>query len=298
MCGIVGYVGHREVVPVLIDGLKKLEYRGYDSAGIVVVRDGELATVKAEGKLERLTASLATRPIAGSHGLGHTPLGHPTGPPLERNAHPIVDSRERVALIHNGIIENFLEIKQRLTAEGWGFTSDTDTEVIANLISSYLDDDLRAAVTRACRELEGMYAFAAVDREAPEQEIVVARKGPPLLLGLGSGRAVPGLRSGGSPGLHPRGGLPRERRYRPTHPRRSRRDRSRRPGPSSERPSASIGIRCRSRRAATSTSCSRRSTNSRRRYRTPWPRESTSSSARLDSSTSTSPSDALKAIDS
>jgi glutamine---fructose-6-phosphate transaminase (isomerizing) len=191
MCGIVGYVGHRDVVPLLIDGLKKLEYRGYDSAGIVVVHDGQLDTVKAEGKLRRLTASLAARPIAGSHGLGHTRWAT-HGPPLERNAHPIVDSKQRVALIHNGIIENFLEIKRRLLADGWSFSSDTDTEVIANLISSYLDGesgsaDLRSAVTRACGELVGMYAFAAVSRDAPEQEIVVARKGPPLLLGLGDG---------------------------------------------------------------------------------------------------------------
>ncbi len=188
MCGIVGYVGHREVVPLLIDGLKKLEYRGYDSAGVVVVESGRLDTVKAEGKLDRLRESLAERPIAGSHGLGHTRWAT-HGPPLERNAHPIVDSKTRVALIHNGIIENFLEVKHRLQADGWSFTSDTDTEVIANLISSYLDGsegvDLGAAVRRACRELVGMYAFAAVTHESPEQEIVVARQGPPLLLGLG-----------------------------------------------------------------------------------------------------------------
>ena len=183
MCGIVGYVGHREVVPLLVDGLKKLEYRGYDSAGVVVVHDGELETVRAEGKLDRLVRSLAGRPIDGSLGLGHTRWAT-HGPPLERNAHPIVDSKRRIALIHNGIIENFLEIKRRLLKAGWSFTSDTDTEVVANLISSLLDDgDLRSAVTRACRQLEGMYAFAAVSRDL--REIVVARQGPPLLLGLG-----------------------------------------------------------------------------------------------------------------
>ncbi len=186
MCGIVGYVGHREVVPLLIDGLKKLEYRGYDSAGVVVIRDGALRTVRAEGKLDRLRESLAERPIDGSYGLGHTRWAT-HGPPLERNAHPIVDSKQRVALIHNGIIENFLDIKRRLAAEGWSFTSDTDTEAIANLISSYLGGDLRAAVTRACRELVGMYAFAVVATGSPEPEIVVARHGPPLLLGLGDG---------------------------------------------------------------------------------------------------------------
>ncbi len=186
MCGIVGYVGHREVVPLLIHGLEKLEYRGYDSAGVVVVRDGELDTVRAKGKLERLKAALAERPLAGSHGLGHTRWAT-HGPPLERNAHPIVDSKRRVALIHNGIIENFLEIKQRLSADGWSFASDTDTEVIANLVSANLDGDLLGAVRRTCRQLDGMYAFAAVATASAEQEIVVARHGPPLLLGLGDG---------------------------------------------------------------------------------------------------------------
>jgi glucosamine--fructose-6-phosphate aminotransferase (isomerizing) len=186
MCGIVGYVGRREVVPLLLDGLEKLEYRGYDSAGIVVIRDGGLRTVRAEGKLERLKKSLAATPLEGTHGLGHTRWAT-HGPPLERNAHPIVDARERIALIHNGIIENFLEVKQRLLADGWSFRSDTDTEVIANLISSYLDGDLLAAVRRAIAELEGMYAFAVVSKDSPDPEIVVARHGPPLLLGLGDG---------------------------------------------------------------------------------------------------------------
>ncbi len=186
MCGIVGYVGHRDVVPLLMDGLQTLEYRGYDSAGVVVVRDGKLETVRAEGKLERLKESLATSSIAGSHGLGHTRWAT-HGPPLERNAHPIVDAKKRVALIHNGIIENFLQIKHRLLETGWTFTSDTDTEVVANLISAHLEDghDLREAVTITCRELEGMYAFAAVSTTSQEREIVVARRGPPLLLGLG-----------------------------------------------------------------------------------------------------------------
>ncbi len=186
MCGIVGYVGHREVVPLLVDGLKTLEYRGYDSAGVVVVRDGQLETVRAEGKLGRLKESLAANPIAGSHGLGHTRWAT-HGPPLERNAHPIVDTKHRVALIHNGIIENFLEIKHRLLDAGWTFTSDTDTEVVANLISAHLEDghELTEAVRITCRELTGMYAFAAVSTMSQEREIVVARRGPPLLLGLG-----------------------------------------------------------------------------------------------------------------
>jgi glucosamine--fructose-6-phosphate aminotransferase (isomerizing) len=186
MCGIVGYVGQREVVPLLMDGLRRLEYRGYDSAGVVAVRDGEFQTVKAEGKLDRLKEKLEKQPLTGRYGLGHTRWAT-HGPPSERNAHPMVDSRRRLALIHNGIIENFLPLKKRLIAEGWTFTSDTDTEVVANLISSYLDGDLRAAVTRAVRELEGMYAFAVVSVETEGQEIVAARQGPPLVIGLAEG---------------------------------------------------------------------------------------------------------------
>jgi glutamine---fructose-6-phosphate transaminase (isomerizing) len=218
MCGIVGYVGQREVVPLLMDGLRRLEYRGYDSAGVVAVDGGELRTLKAEGKLERLREKLAHQPLPGHYGLGHTRWAT-HGPPSERNAHPMVDSRHRVALIHNGIIENFLPLKRRLLAEGWTFSSDTDTEVIANLISSYLDGSLRDAVARACAELEGMYAFAVVaagrsashsaggaasvdgdghdghghdargggDSDDDAQEIVAARLGPPLVIGLAQG---------------------------------------------------------------------------------------------------------------
>ena len=195
MCGIVGYVGEQEVVPLLLDGLKRLEYRGYDSAGVVVVADGNLERTRAQGKLENLTAKLDAEPLTGSHGLGHTRWAT-HGPPVERNAHPITDARERVAVIHNGIIENFLEHKKRLKEEGWEFRSDTDTEVIANLVSSHLEDtggDLLEAVTATCRQLEGMYAFAAVttagagDDGGAEQEIIAARKGPPLILGLGNG---------------------------------------------------------------------------------------------------------------
>jgi glucosamine--fructose-6-phosphate aminotransferase (isomerizing) len=183
MCGIVGYVGEREVVPVLMDGLRRLEYRGYDSAGVVAVEDGEFQTVKAEGKLDRLKEKLEQQPLAGHYGLGHTRWAT-HGPPSERNAHPMLDSRRRLALIHNGIIENFLPLKKRLLAAGWTFNSDTDTEVVANLISSYLDGDLRAAVARAVKDLEGMYAFAVVSTETDGQEIVAARQGPPLVIGL------------------------------------------------------------------------------------------------------------------
>ncbi len=189
MCGIVGYVGEREVVPLLMDGLRRLEYRGYDSAGVVAIQDGCLQTVRAEGKLDRLKEKLATQPLAGRYGLGHTRWAT-HGVPSERNAHPMVDARNRLALIHNGIIENFLPLKKRLISEGWTFKSDTDTEVVANLISSYLDapgTDLKTAVARAVQELEGMYAFAVVTIVGDGQQIVAARQGPPLVIGLADG---------------------------------------------------------------------------------------------------------------
>jgi glucosamine--fructose-6-phosphate aminotransferase (isomerizing) len=184
MCGIVGYLGDQEVVPLLIDGLRRLEYRGYDSAGVVVRNNGELKTIKAEGKLDRLAAKLEGTGLVGSYGLGHTRWAT-HGVPSERNAHPLSDGRRRLALIHNGIIENFLELKERLRADGWKFVSDTDTEVIANLVSSHLAGDLLEAVRKAVAELEGMYAFAVISSESREPEIVAARNGPPLVVGLG-----------------------------------------------------------------------------------------------------------------
>jgi glutamine---fructose-6-phosphate transaminase (isomerizing) len=188
MCGIVGYTGSRQAVPILMDGLRRLEYRGYDSAGVVTIENGVMHTLKAEGKLEHLREKLATTPLSGHFGLGHTRWAT-HGPPSERNAHPMVDARGRLALIHNGIIENFLPLKRRLLEAGVAFHSDTDTEVVANLISAYLDAaGLVAAVRRACAELEGMYAFAVVSLAgdaANRQEIVAARRGPPLVIGIG-----------------------------------------------------------------------------------------------------------------
>ena len=186
MCGIVGYVGEREVVPLLLDGLRRLEYRGYDSAGVVAIEGEGFRWSKAEGKLDRLVRKLDQEPVQGRYGLGHTRWAT-HGVPNERNAHPMFDSKRRVAVIHNGIIENFLPLKKRLIEAGWSFTSDTDTEVVANLISSYLEGDLRDAVARAVAELEGMYAIAAVAAAGEEDEIVVARQGPPLVLGAGEG---------------------------------------------------------------------------------------------------------------
>ncbi len=186
MCGIVGYVGNREVLPLLIDGLKRLEYRGYDSAGVVALSGGEFQWAKAEGKLDRLVEKLRHQSVAGRYGLGHTRWAT-HGVPSERNAHPMFDARQHLAVIHNGIIENFLALKKRLQGEGWAFTSDTDTEVVANLIYSYFDGDLRSAVTRAMEELEGMYAIAVIAAESEEEEIIAVRCGPPLVLGVGEG---------------------------------------------------------------------------------------------------------------
>ncbi|MDH3253971.1 MAG: glutamine--fructose-6-phosphate aminotransferase, partial [Acidobacteriota bacterium] len=123
MCGIVGYLGERQVTPLLLEGLRRLEYRGYDSAGVVVRGNGMLTAVKAEGKLDRLVEKLAGTELPGSYGLGHTRWAT-HGAPLERNAHPVMDHKGRLAIIHNGIIENFLPLKKRLVADGWGFVSD------------------------------------------------------------------------------------------------------------------------------------------------------------------------------
>jgi glucosamine--fructose-6-phosphate aminotransferase (isomerizing) len=192
MCGIVGYVGPREVVPLLLDGLKRLEYRGYDSAGVAVVDGGGLQTARAEGKLDELVKKVAASPLHGSFGLGHTRWAT-HGRPTERNAHPIVDARGRVAVIHNGIIENFADLKAELKADGWSFSTDTDTEVIANLVSRELDGgkDLLAAVEAARERLHGHYAFAVLRGDGGanngHREIVAARQGPPLVLGVGEG---------------------------------------------------------------------------------------------------------------
>ena len=186
MCGIVGYVGDREVIPLLVKGLRKLEYRGYDSAGVAVLSEAGIGTVKAEGKLDALVEKLSEVDLDGGLGLGHTRWAT-HGKPSERNAHPMLDGRGRLAIIHNGIIENFASLKRRLREEGWEFASDTDTEVVANLVSSRLEEGLGLveAVRRSVAELEGHYAFAALT--VGEEGIVAARRGPPLVLGLGEG---------------------------------------------------------------------------------------------------------------
>jgi glucosamine--fructose-6-phosphate aminotransferase (isomerizing) len=186
MCGIVGYIGRRKAVPILLDGLKRLEYRGYDSAGIAVINpEGELIVRRASGKLRVLEEMLRENPIEGVYGIGHTRWAT-HGRPTEENAHPHVDSRRDVVVVHNGIIENYLVLKKQLQDEGHRFVSETDTEVIAHLIEKHYDGVLEEAVQRAVRLLSGVFALGVIARSDPGK-IVAARSGPPAVAGLGDG---------------------------------------------------------------------------------------------------------------
>jgi glucosamine--fructose-6-phosphate aminotransferase (isomerizing) len=188
MCGIVGYVGDKQVVGVILDGLKKLEYRGYDSAGIAVVDDqGALTIRRAEGKLRNLEEAIRLRPLDGTYGIGHTRWAT-HGRPTEENAHPHRDCSGKVVVVHNGIIENFLPLKRRLQTEDHTFVTETDTEVIAHLIEKYIDEGeptLEQAVRRAVGDLRGIYALAIMSSDEPEK-IVAVRQGPPIVIGLGN----------------------------------------------------------------------------------------------------------------
>jgi len=184
MCGIIGYVGSEPAVPLLVAGLRCLEYRGYDSAGLAVVnRAGELEVRRAPGKLQNLEAKLERQPLEGSYGVGHTRWAT-HGVPNEENAHPHRDNDGKMVVVHNGIIENYVPLRRRLTADGHRFETDTDTETIIHLIASCYSGDLEEAVRRAVVELKGIYAFAVMCRDEP-QKIVAARHGPPLIIGLG-----------------------------------------------------------------------------------------------------------------
>jgi glucosamine--fructose-6-phosphate aminotransferase (isomerizing) len=184
MCGIIGYVGARAVVPILVDGLRRLEYRGYDSSGIAVVRNGTILRRRAAGKLSNLTHGLAEDPLDGDYGLGHTRWAT-HGRPTEENAHPHVDCTGRLVVIHNGIIENYLELKRELTAQGHRFVTETDTEVVAHLVERETrQDGLLAATRRALPALRGLYALVLMSTDDP-QTIVAVRNGPPLVVGLG-----------------------------------------------------------------------------------------------------------------
>lgn len=183
MCGIVGYVGNRNMESVLLVGLERLSYRGYDSSGIATISDGELSYWRTPGKLHELEKLLQNMSIRGSVGIGHTRWST-HGEPNEINAHPQVSTSGRLAIVHNGIIENYLALKNKLAAEGFLFRSQTDSEVIAHLVDRYLQTDLAAAVERATLDLEGTFAIAVISEDQPDR-IVVAKKGSPLIIGLG-----------------------------------------------------------------------------------------------------------------
>ena len=183
MCGIVGYVGARDAVPVIVEGLRRLEYRGYDSAGVAVVCDGALNRRRSVGKLRNLEESLRAEPLRGAFGIGHTRWAT-HGRPSEENAHPHQDCKGKIVVVHNGIIENYLPLKTRLAGQGHKFVTQTDTEVVAHLVESLYKGDLEDAVRRALQELEGIYALVLMHRDEP-QKLVGARKGPPLVVGLG-----------------------------------------------------------------------------------------------------------------
>ena len=186
MCGIIGYIGHRQVVPLIIEGLRKLEYRGYDSAGIAVVASGELVIRRSAGKLGNLEAALAADPLSGEYGLGHTRWAT-HGRPTEENAHPHRDCKGRIVVVHNGIIENYLELKRELQSQGHTFVTETDTEVVAHLVErEWKDDGLDGAVRRAMTRLRGLFALVLLSADDP-QKIVAVRNGPPVVVGLGEG---------------------------------------------------------------------------------------------------------------
>jgi len=205
MCGIVGYVGRKEVVPVIIEGLRRLEYRGYDSAGIAVGSPGAalLQVCRAPGKLRKLEDVLRDHPLTGTFGIGHTRWAT-HGRPTEENAHPHRDCSGRIVVVHNGIVENYLDLKRELSAQGHKFVTETDTEIIAHLIEQVLKDaeagiplKLEDAVRKAVKRLTGAFALGILSSAEPDK-IIVARSGPPVVIGVGDGEFfvasdVPGI---------------------------------------------------------------------------------------------------------
>jgi len=185
MCGIVGYIGSRQASEICLNGLQRLEYRGYDSAGIAVIRDGQLEVRKVVGKLVNLAKALADSPLPGSIGIGHTRWAT-HGKPSVTNSHPHLSCDGRIAVVHNGILENYRELREELTAEGHQFQSETDTEVVPHLVEKYYQGDLRKAVRRAIRDLEGAFALGVICADQPGQ-LIAARRFSPLVVGVGEG---------------------------------------------------------------------------------------------------------------
>lgn len=183
MCGIVGYIGNKSAVEIVIEGLKALEYRGYDSAGIAVIEDDALIVTRSKGKIVDLENKIDGRFKAATIGIGHTRWAT-HGKPSDSNSHPHSDCKGEISIVHNGIIENFLELRKSLTEAGHVFTSDTDTEVVAHLIESYYDCDLLQAVAKAVKDLTGAYSLAIMCQNEQDR-IITARKDSPLIIGIG-----------------------------------------------------------------------------------------------------------------
>jgi glucosamine--fructose-6-phosphate aminotransferase (isomerizing) len=186
MCGIIGYIGPKDVVPVLIDGLRRLEYRGYDSAGVAVIKGGAVNLRRSAGKLANLEQVIGSDPLTGEYGVGHTRWAT-HGRPTEENAHPHRDCTGKVVVVHNGIIENYLDLKHELQRQGHKFVTETDTEIVAHLVEREMKDDgLENAVRRALVLMRGLFALVLISADDPEK-IVAVRNGPPIVVGLGDG---------------------------------------------------------------------------------------------------------------
>lgn len=183
MCGIVGYIGKNDALPILIGGLKKLEYRGYDSSGVALIEDGKIETVRASGKIAALEDKLKAKPLHGHIGIAHTRWAT-HGAPTEENAHPHQSFDGKISIVHNGIIENYAVLKKKLQSEGIEFKSETDTEVVAHLIARYYKGNLKEAVLKAISLIEGTFGLAVICRDEPGT-LIGARRGSPLILGIG-----------------------------------------------------------------------------------------------------------------
>ena len=190
MCGLVGYIGYKDAVPLLIDGLKRLEYRGYDSAGIAALNNGSVSIVKRAGKVADLENLVSLNPISTTLGLGHTRWAT-HGEPNDINAHPHLDHTGTIALAHNGIIENYAAIRKRLIRDGIQFTTDTDTESLLQLISTFYDitGNLEDAVRFALSEVDGTYGIIVLSSREPDK-LIAARRGSPLALGINDGEYI------------------------------------------------------------------------------------------------------------
>lgn len=190
MCGIVGYIGNRNAQEIIVEGLRKLEYRGYDSAGVAVLNGAGVEVQKAKGRLSVLEGLLGERPLRGNLGIGHTRWAT-HGRPSDENAHPHTDAHNRFAVVHNGIIENFLAIKEELLQKGYEFRSETDTEVIAHLLADLYDGDLVSTVRKAVKKMKGAYALGILCEHEPDK-LVAVRLASPLIIGVGDGEAFIG----------------------------------------------------------------------------------------------------------